>query len=152
MKAAPETRHPLTRVFTAPGTRTRTLLRATMLLLSLVSLLVTASPRPPSALTSVYPFLVTHESDASVEVTIQRVLDYIDEELPPVNVAVTVNHSAAAAGVGLELRATTVTVFGNPALGTLFMQSNQEHGLDLPLKLLAWGTFQALFPARVAFA
>jgi uncharacterized protein (DUF302 family) len=121
-----------------------------MLLLSLVSLLVTASPRPPSALTSVYPFLVTHESDASVEVTIQRVLDYIDEELPPVNVAVTVNHSAAAAGVGLELRATTVTVFGNPALGTLFMQSNQEHGLDLPLKLLAWGT-QALFPARVAF-
>jgi uncharacterized protein (DUF302 family) len=109
-----------------------------MLLLSLGALLTIGAPHLPTTGGNDYPFLVLHASDANVEVTIQRVIDYIEEELPPVNVAATVNHSAAAAGVGLELRATTVTIFGNPALGTLFMQSNQEHGLDLPLKLLSW--------------
>lgn len=49
-----------------------------------------------------------------------------------------VDHAAAAAKVGLDLRATEVMIFGNPAAGTLLMQAVQAIGLDLPLKALVW--------------
>lgn len=38
-----------------------------------------------------------------------------------------------AAGVGLELRPTTVLLFGNPLVGTVVMQQEQRIGVDLPL-------------------
>lgn len=46
-----------------------------------------------------------------------------------------VNHSQAAAGVGLDLRPTRLIFFGNPEIGTQFMQQNQLAGLDLPLRM-----------------
>jgi uncharacterized protein (DUF302 family) len=49
-----------------------------------------------------------------------------------------VDHAAAAAKVGLELRPTEVLIFGNPKAGTLLMQASQSIGLDLPLKALVW--------------
>jgi len=49
-----------------------------------------------------------------------------------------VDHRANAASVDLTLRPTTVLLFGNPALGTQLMQANQQAGLDLPQKMLAW--------------
>jgi uncharacterized protein (DUF302 family) len=49
-----------------------------------------------------------------------------------------VDHAAAAAKVGLDLRPTEVLIFGNPAAGTLLMQDVQVIGLDLPLKVLVW--------------
>jgi len=49
----------------------------------------------------------------------------------------TVDHQANAQSVDLSLRPTSVILFGNPALGTALMQSNQQAGLDLPLKMLA---------------
>ncbi len=49
-----------------------------------------------------------------------------------------VDHAAAAAKVGLDLRPTEVLIFGNPAAGTLLMQDIQTVGLDLPLKALVW--------------
>ena len=49
-----------------------------------------------------------------------------------------VDHQANAANVGLELRPTRVTMFGNPNLGTPLMQVNQLAGLDLPQKMLTW--------------
>jgi uncharacterized protein (DUF302 family) len=49
-----------------------------------------------------------------------------------------VDHAAAAAKVGLDLRPTEVLMFGNPSAGTLLMQSVQAIGLDLPLKALVW--------------
>ncbi|MFT3732382.1 MAG: DUF302 domain-containing protein [Hyphomicrobium sp.] len=49
-----------------------------------------------------------------------------------------VDHAAAAAKVGLELRPTEVLFFGNPSTGTLLMQDNQAIGLELPLKVLVW--------------
>jgi uncharacterized protein (DUF302 family) len=49
-----------------------------------------------------------------------------------------IDHAAAAAKVGLELRPTEVLFFGNPAAGTLLMQDIQAIGLDLPLKALVW--------------
>jgi len=49
-----------------------------------------------------------------------------------------IDHAEAAANVGLELRPTTVLIFGNPQAGTLLMQSVQTIGIDLPLKSLVW--------------
>ncbi|NLE87640.1 MAG: DUF302 domain-containing protein [Myxococcales bacterium] len=49
-----------------------------------------------------------------------------------------IDHGANAARVGLELRPTTLLVFGNPQVGTLVMLERQTAGIDLPLKLLIW--------------
>lgn len=50
----------------------------------------------------------------------------------------TIDHTEGAMGVGLDLRPTTVVIFGNPRLGTRLMQASQSFGLDLPLKVLVW--------------
>lgn len=49
-----------------------------------------------------------------------------------------IDHGAAAAKVGLELRPTEVLIFGNPQAGTPLMQTEQTVGIDLPLKALVW--------------
>ncbi len=49
-----------------------------------------------------------------------------------------IDHAAAAANVGLELRPTEVLIFGNPRAGTPLMQAAQTIGIDLPLKALVW--------------
>jgi len=49
-----------------------------------------------------------------------------------------IDHAAAAAHVGLELRPTEVLIFGNPKAGTPLMQAVQTIGIDLPLKALVW--------------
>ncbi len=49
-----------------------------------------------------------------------------------------IDQSAAAASVGLELRPTTLLIFGNPKGGTPLMDAFPLSALDLPLKLLIW--------------
>jgi uncharacterized protein (DUF302 family) len=49
-----------------------------------------------------------------------------------------IHHAAGAAQVGLPLRPTELLIFGNAKAGTPLMQSNQEVGIDLPLKVLVW--------------
>ena len=49
-----------------------------------------------------------------------------------------IDHAAAAAKTGMELRPTEVVLFGNPRAGTPLMQSAQTMGIDLPLKALVW--------------
>ena len=49
-----------------------------------------------------------------------------------------VDHAAGAAQVGLPLRPTELLIFGSAKAGTPLMQSNQEFGIDLPLKALVW--------------
>jgi uncharacterized protein (DUF302 family) len=49
-----------------------------------------------------------------------------------------IDHAAAAAKAGLELRPTEVLIFGNPKAGTPLMQVAQTVGIDLPLKALVW--------------
>jgi len=50
----------------------------------------------------------------------------------------TIDQAAAAAGVGLTLRPTTLIVFGNPKGGTPLMDAFPLVGLDLPLKVMVW--------------
>jgi uncharacterized protein (DUF302 family) len=49
-----------------------------------------------------------------------------------------IDHAAAAAKAGLELRPTEVLIFGNPKAGTPLMQVAHTMGIDLPLKALVW--------------
>jgi uncharacterized protein (DUF302 family) len=49
-----------------------------------------------------------------------------------------IDQSAEARQVGLQLRDTTLVIFGNPAAGTPVMAASPISGLDLPLKVLVW--------------
>lgn len=50
----------------------------------------------------------------------------------------TIDQAAAAAGVGLTLRPTTLIIFGNPRGGTPLMDAFPLVGLELPLKAMVW--------------
>jgi uncharacterized protein (DUF302 family) len=47
-----------------------------------------------------------------------------------------IDQSKLAADAGIKLRPSTLLVFGNPPLGTQFMTSAPESGLDWPVRLL----------------
>jgi uncharacterized protein (DUF302 family) len=49
-----------------------------------------------------------------------------------------IDHAAGAKEVGLPLAPTLLLIFGNARGGTPLMQAEQQVGIDLPLKLLAW--------------
>ncbi|HZI29824.1 MAG TPA: DUF302 domain-containing protein [Gemmatimonadaceae bacterium] len=49
-----------------------------------------------------------------------------------------VDHAANARGVSMNLRPTTVFIFGNPQVGSRLMQCEQTVAIDLPLKVLVW--------------
>jgi len=49
-----------------------------------------------------------------------------------------IDHAAAAAKAGMELRPTEVLIFGNPKAGTPLMQVVPTIGIDLPLRALVW--------------
>jgi uncharacterized protein (DUF302 family) len=58
-----------------------------------------------------------------------------DQDLDIVGV---IDHAAAAAGVGLVLRPTTVILFTDPDLDTQLIRRSQTIGIDLPQKILVW--------------
>ena len=47
-----------------------------------------------------------------------------------------IDQSKLAADAGIKLRPSTLLVFGNPQLGTQFITSNANAGLDWPVRLL----------------
>ena len=47
-----------------------------------------------------------------------------------------IGQSRLAAGAGIQLRPSTLLIFGNPPLGTLFISAKPEAGLDWPVRLL----------------
>lgn len=80
--------------------------------------------------------LITVTKDASVDVLAAELKSTI--EAKGFKIIADVNHSAGAAKVDMQLRATRTLIFGNPLGGTKLMQQNQTIGLDLPLKILIW--------------
>ena len=56
-----------------------------------------------------------------------------------------IDQSKLAADAGVKLRPSTLLVFGNPQLGTLFLTSNPAAGLDWPVRLLVYQDESALF-------
>ena len=47
-----------------------------------------------------------------------------------------IDQAKLASGANITLKPSTLLVFGNPALGTLFLTSNPYSGLDWPVRLL----------------
>jgi len=84
------------------------------------------SPKVMRCLESCYP----------VPTTVDRLEAFLKAH--GVNVAARIDHAAAAKTKGLELRATQVLVFGNPAVGTHLMLSRPSIALDLPLRVVVW--------------
>jgi uncharacterized protein (DUF302 family) len=80
--------------------------------------------------------VVTKASPRSVRDTVARLLDLLGSK--GVKVFSVIDQQAEAKAVGLELRATTLVIFGNPAAGTGVMVAAPLSALDLPLKILVW--------------
>ncbi len=49
-----------------------------------------------------------------------------------------IEHHKGAESIGEELNPTTLLIFGNPKIGTAFMQEDQLFGYTLPMKYLIW--------------
>ena len=71
----------------------------------------------------------------SFEETYARLRQAIEDN-PNLRIVTEIDHGANAAGVGLDLHPTRLIVFGNPLVGTPFMQAEQSIGIDLPQKML----------------
>lgn len=53
-----------------------------------------------------------------------------------------IDHSQNAKNADMELLPESVVVFGNPKMGTIFMQCNQSMGLELPLRMLFYSDYE----------
>ena len=80
--------------------------------------------------------LIKKKSAHSVKVTLDRLENVLKKK--GIGIAVRWNHAAKAKGVGMAMRDTEILIFGNPKMGSPLMMSNQEVGIDLPMKALAY--------------
>jgi|SRR6516162_1637261 len=80
--------------------------------------------------------VVSKLSPRSVTATVERLTSLIAAR--DMTLFAVIDQQAAAATAGLELRATTLVIFGSPAAGTPVMVAAPLAALDLPLKVLIW--------------
>ena len=79
---------------------------------------------------------VTKASPHPFDETVSRLLHLLESK--GLTVFAVIDQQAAARQVGLDLRPTTLVLFGNPAGGTPVMEAAPLSALDLPLKVLVW--------------
>jgi len=80
--------------------------------------------------------IVKKKSVHSVTVTLDRLENILKKK--GITVVLRWKHSGKAKGVGINLRDTEILIFGNPKLGSPLMASNQQIGIDLPMKALVY--------------
>jgi uncharacterized protein (DUF302 family) len=80
--------------------------------------------------------IVTKISPRSVADTVTRFTGMLGAK--GVKVFAVIDQTAAAGEAGLELRDTSLVIFGSPAAGTPVMVAAPLAALDLPLKVLVW--------------
>jgi uncharacterized protein (DUF302 family) len=80
--------------------------------------------------------IVTKPTSRSVAGTVERLTGMVQEK--GMTLFAVIDQSAAAREVGLELRSTTLVIFGSPLAGTPVMAASPLSALDLPLKVLIW--------------
>ena len=97
---------------------------------------------------------VTKTSPHPVADTVTRLVDLLGSK--GVKVFAVIDQQAEARAVGLDLRETTLVMFGNPAAGTGVMAASPLSALDLPLKVLVWaepgGTTSVSYTAPATLA
>jgi uncharacterized protein (DUF302 family) len=82
------------------------------------------------------PGVVTKVSPRSFADTVARLKELLSAK--NVKVFSVIDQRAAAREAGLDLRDTTLVIFGSPAAGTPVMDAVPLAALDLPLKVLIW--------------
>ena len=82
------------------------------------------------------PGVVTKPSPLTVAGTTARLVDLLAAK--GIRLFMVIDQSAEARQVGLDLRDTTLVIFGNPAAGPPVMAAAPMSALDLPLKVLVW--------------
>jgi uncharacterized protein (DUF302 family) len=82
------------------------------------------------------PDVVTKISPRSVADTVARLTGMIAAK--GMKLFIVIDQSAEARQVGLNLRETTLVIFGSPAAGTPVMVASPLAAIDLPLKVLVW--------------
>ena len=80
--------------------------------------------------------ITTKDSPRSVVETVSKLTELIEGRR--MKLFAVIDQSAEASGVGLQLRPTTLVVFGDPTGGTPVMDAAPLAALDLPLKVLIW--------------
>jgi uncharacterized protein (DUF302 family) len=80
--------------------------------------------------------ITTKISPRSVTDTVSRLTGILSAK--GLKVFAVIDQSAEASQVGMQLRETTLVLFGNPATGTPVMAGAPLSALDLPLKVLVW--------------
>ncbi len=99
------------------------------------------------------PGIVTKLSPRSVAGTVARLTELIAAK--GMNLFAVIDQQAAARGAGLDLRDTTLVLFGSPTAGTPVMEAEPLAALDLPLKVLIWddgGQAKVMYTAPEALA
>jgi uncharacterized protein (DUF302 family) len=84
--------------------------------------------------------IVTKLSPRSVSDTVSRLTEMVGAK--GMKLFAVIDQSAEARQVGLDLRDTTMVMFGSPAAGTPVMAASPLAALDLPLKVLVWADGQ----------
>ena len=105
-------------------------------LVALVSAGFGFAPGPAVAQTSGDNGLVVYDSDASFDDTVARIEEAVTSR--GLFVMRVFDHAGGAAAVGNTLEPNTVTLFGNPRVGSQIMACSPTAGIDLPQKLLVW--------------
>jgi uncharacterized protein (DUF302 family) len=80
--------------------------------------------------------IVTKSSPRSVADTVSRLREVVAAK--GMKLFAVIDQSAEARAVGLELRDTTLVIFGGPKGGTPAMVAAPLAALDLPLKVVVW--------------
>jgi len=80
--------------------------------------------------------ITTKVSPRSVADTVSRLQGILSAK--GLKVFAVIDQSAEASQVGMQLRETTLVLFGSPAAGTPVMVAAPMAALDLPLKVLVW--------------
>jgi uncharacterized protein (DUF302 family) len=98
--------------------------------------------------------VVTKTSPRPVAETVARLVALLGSK--GVKVFAVIDQQAEARAVGLDLRETTLVIFGNPKAGTGVMAAAPLAALDLPLKVLVWaepgGTTSISYTASATLA
>ena len=80
--------------------------------------------------------IILKNSNKSVEATMNKLQNIVSKK--GFTVFAVVDHQAGATKVRMELAPSKQIIFGNPKMGTTFMQENMEVGLDLPIRVLVF--------------
>jgi uncharacterized protein (DUF302 family) len=82
------------------------------------------------------PGIVTKLSHLPVAGTVARLTEMVSAK--GMRLFAVIDQRAEAQKAGLDLRETTLVLFGSPAAGTPVMAASPLSALDLPLKVLVW--------------